>query len=46
MLQSKDINDTSPPIIQKSTAKDKYGFYQEDIMEIIRSQTLKETILK
>ena len=46
MLQSKDINNISPLDIPKSHAKDKSGFNLKDIMEIIRSQTLKETILK
>ena len=32
--------------IPKSTAKDKYGFNQKDFMEIIKSKTLKKTILK
>ena len=46
MLKSNDINNLPPPDTPKSTAKDKYGFNQKDIMEIIKSQTLKQTILK
>ena len=40
MLQSDDINNMQTPEIPKSTAKDKYGFNQKDIMNIIKSKTM------
>ena len=46
MLNDNDINNIKTPEIPKSTAKDKYGFNQRDIMNLIRSETMQETISK
>ena len=40
------INNIKTPEIPKSTAKDKYGFNQRDIMNLMRSKTMQETISK
>ena len=46
MLNFNDINNIKTPEIPKSTAKDKYGFNQRDIMNLMRSKTMQETIRK
>ena len=46
MLKSNDINNIQTPEIPKSTAKDKYGFNERDIMNLIKSKTIQETINK
>jgi len=46
MIKSNDINNIQTPEISKSTAKDKYGFNQRDIMNLIKSKTMQETIIK
>ena len=46
MLNDNDINNIKTPEIPKSTAKDKFWFNQRDIMNLIRSKTMQETISK
>ena len=45
MLTSNELKDIPQPKTPKSTAKDKFGFNQKDITELIKSNTLEEFLL-